>query len=348
MENGVLVTAFRLQAGGCKLFGSPLYQRICEEALRDIERRGPVFRLIEDWEGDPLRGFLALRVLGAVHERVLLGEAPALARFYPSVGGTPEWPAVWQAFIDVVEGQAQALRPRLANFPQTNEVRRCGGLLGGFLEAAGETRLPLRLREVGCSAGLNLQWDRYRYALGPHRWGDVRSPVQIEAEWQGGPPRLGAPVEVASRAGCDLDPRDVEDDAQVRLLEAFVWPDQPERLEQLRAAVAVARRHPTRIERARAGDWLPRELAEDSDGECSVVYHSAFWLYLPPPEQDSLRAAIEARGAAATARNPLAWLRHEDAEAVGNIDIRLTLWPGGQDRILAHGHPHGRRIEWLA
>ena len=35
--------------------------------------------------------------------------------------------------------------------------------------------IPLVL--IGASAGLNLLWDRYRYELGAHRWGDARSPV---------------------------------------------------------------------------------------------------------------------------------------------------------------------------
>jgi hypothetical protein len=114
-------------------------------------------RLVEDFDGDPLRGFLALRVLGAVHERALAGQAPELARHYPTLNGRPEWPAVWEAFRDVVSAQRDSQLPRLASFPQTNEVRRCAGLLGGFLEIARDTGLPLRLREIAASAGLHLR-----------------------------------------------------------------------------------------------------------------------------------------------------------------------------------------------
>jgi hypothetical protein len=346
-DEEALVKAFRLQAGGCKLFGSPLYRRLCEAAIDDLGRGGPVARLVADWEGDPLRGFLALRVLGAVHERVLAGDAPRLARFYPSVGGRPEWPGVWQAFLEVVEEQAAALRPRLESFPQTNEVRRCGGLLGGFLLAAEHTGLPLRIRELGCSAGLNLHWDRYRYTLGRHRWGDPDAPVAIETAWSGGAPPLRARARVTSRAGCDLEPRRVGSPGDVRLLEAFVWPDQPERLAQLRAAVRVARERPARVDRASAEDWLPGELARPAEDACTVVYHSSVWIYLPAGVQARIRETLEERGAAAYARSPLAWLRHEDGEIPGSIELRLRLWPDGGERLLAHGHPHGRRLEWI-
>jgi len=323
-----------------------LYQGICGAAEREIGRGGPLDALLSDWHGDPLRGFLALRLLGAVHERVLAGEAPRLARFYPSVGGHPEWPAVWDAFLEVVEEQCDALRPRLESFPQTNEVQRCAGLLGGFLRAASVTGLPLRLRETGCSAGLNLQWDRYRYELGPHRWGEPDSPVKLSSTWEGDAPQLDAPVRVTSRAGCDLDPRRIEDPEQSRLLEAYVWPDQLERLERLRAALGVARQDPARVDRARARDWLPTELAQDATGECTVVYHSSFWLYLSEAEKQQVRSVIADRGARATSRDPLAWLRHEDGEAPGSVDIRLRLWPGEEDVHLGQGHPHGRSVSW--
>ena len=348
MSREDLVTAFKLQAAGCRLFGSPLYAAMMDRALEDVRRGGPVACFLADWEGDPVQGFLPLRLLGAVHERVLAGEAPALARHYPTAGGRANPEGAWAAFLDVLEARGGTLRPRLENFPQTNEVRRCAGLLGGFLEIAHATSLPLRLREIGCSAGLNLQWHRYRYALGPHAWGDPASPVAVEAEWQGHPPRLDAPVSVESRAGCDLDPPRVASDEDMRLLEAFVWADQPERLEALRAAVQVARDDPPRVDVARAGEWLPVELDAALEGCCSVVFHSSVWLYIPAAEQAAIRELIENHGARAVPTRPLAWLRHEDGEIPGTIEIRLRLWPGdGEDRLLGMGHPHGRHVEWF-
>ncbi|MDJ0869381.1 MAG: DUF2332 family protein, partial [Myxococcota bacterium] len=315
--------------------------------LADVRDGGRVARLLAGWQGDPVRGFLPLRLFGAVHGLVLAGRAPELAPYYPTVGGSGDAEAAWPAFLDVVARCRDDILPVLDRFPQTNEVRRCAGLLGGFLEIAARHGRPLRLREIGCSAGLNLQWARYAYALGAHAWGDAASPVRIAAEWQGPAPALNVRPEIESRAGCDIAPRGVGSDEDVRVLESYVWGDQAERLEQLRAAVRIAREEPPRVERARAVDWLRRELAEDAPGTCTVVYHSSVWSYLPDEEQAEVRALLDAAGARATSGCPVAWLRHEEGGPVGTIEIRVRSWPDGEERLLGRGHPHGRSVEWL-
>ena len=347
MADDPLITAFRVQLAGCRLYGSPLYEALCERILEDLAQEGPVARLLRRWEGDPVHAFLPLRLFGAVHDRALAGAAPALAACYPTCGGTADAAAAWPAFRDVVEADAARLRPRLENWPQTNEVRRCAGLLGGFLHIARATGRPLRLFEIGCSAGLNLQWARYGYRLGPHAWGPPDAQVRIEAEWTGAAAAWDAPVVVESRSGCDLDPRRIESEADVRQLESFIWPDQPERLEQLRAAIAVARNDPPRIDAASALPWLSEALARPAEGVCRVVYHSAFWLYLSPDEQAGIRRLFAQHGAAATEDTPIAWLRHENVERVTDIELRVQLWPDGRDLHLGMSHPHGRQVEWF-
>jgi len=152
MDESPLSISLRLQAGACRHFGSPLYAELLSAAHASLGDGGPVDRLLAEWEGDPLRGFLPLRLMGAVHERVLAGAAPRLARFYPSAGGEEaHGPGAWTAFQQTVEAELDALRPALANFPQTNEVRRCAPLLAGFLVLARRFGLPIRLLEIGAS-----------------------------------------------------------------------------------------------------------------------------------------------------------------------------------------------------
>jgi hypothetical protein len=170
----------------------------------------------------------------------------------------------------------------------------------------------------------------------------------LRPEWDGTPPPLDAPLTVAARAACDAAPLDLEDAAARRRLEAYVWAEQTERLERLRAAVALARAEGVRVERADAAEWTGRMLTRPAPGCARVLYHSVFWQYPPESTREAIRAAIaRAADQAETGGSPFAWLRFEPARRDIAQELRLTLWPGGEERLLARAHSHGGWVEWL-
>src|SRR5262245_12815986 len=113
------IEAFRLQSEFCAKFGSPLYAELLARAADDIERGGPIARVLDGWTGNPVPDALVLRLMGAVHQLVLNGAAPELGRHYPSVGGEPESPAVWDAFLEIVETHHATVRTALDRQVQT-------------------------------------------------------------------------------------------------------------------------------------------------------------------------------------------------------------------------------------
>lgn len=339
-----VVEAFRKQAGWCRELGSPFTARLLAQAADDLAGDGPLAGRVGAWPGDPVADALALRVAGALHALVLAGADDRLAACYPPRGdgmGADLWPAVLAALAQ----HRDHVRRFLASPPQTNEVRRSGVLLGGFLAVARATGLPLRVLEIGASAGLNLIFDRYAYRLGEAAWGLQGASVSIPVEWRGPTPDLAAPLAVAERAGCDRAPIDLEDpDSRLRL-RAYVWADQRDRLARLEGAIAEARAAALRVERADAAAWIEGRLAQPSPGRATVVFHSIVWQYLPEETRARIAGAIARRGAAATAAEPLAWLRFEPAGQEG-FALTLSLWPGSTDRRLALAHPHGAWVEW--
>jgi hypothetical protein len=295
-----------------------------------------VYGVLQGHEDDPGQSVLALRLMGAVHRLVLRGDAPELAAHYPSVGGTPG--DAWPAFLTVLRDHRDELRRLVENPVQTNEPGRCAALLGGFLEVARASGAPLRLLEVGASAGLNLRFDRYRYELGGERWGPPDSAVLIRSPLAGvGRPPLGTALRMASRAGCDSRPLDPRSEEGGLTLTSYVWPDQVERLERLRAALAVARKVAAPVERAGAADWIEARLAEPAPETATVVFHSIVMQYLPGEERERFERFVKATSA------DVAWLRMEPADEAA--DVRLML--AGEDRLLAHAGYHGDFLEWL-
>jgi len=325
--------------------GSPLYAHLLERAAADAEAGGPVQALLDPFDAPNLRAdALALRLMAAVHRLVLTGAAPRLAVHYPTAGGAAGLDGAWEAFREVVAEGHEHLRPLVAMPCQTNEVGRCAALAFGFLELAAVHRLPLRLLEVGASAGLNLRFDRFRYGGGGASWGPAESPVDLSGLWLEAPPHLPEQLTVVERRGCDPRPIDATT-AEGRLqLESSLWADQVVRLGRLRGAFEVAAREPATVERASVDEWLPRRLAEPQLTATSVVYHAIVYEYLSPAVRQGFHATLDRAGAAATADAPLAWLRFESTPATRGYAVTLTIWPGGEERVVATAGAHGTDV----
>jgi hypothetical protein len=338
-----LAELLEIQRQACGSIGSTVYDRVLAHCIRRVDQPGPIRDLLIPHAGDPFGSALSLRFLGSVHRIVLEGGAPELAAHYPSAGGTPG-PGVEQAFEAAVGEHADELARRIQDGVQTNEVGRSAALVGAFLEVA-RIGLPLRLLEIGASAGLNLRWDRYRYEAGPGSgFGDPASPVRFVRPWVGRPPDLAAEVEVVERRGCDRAPIDPTTEEGRLALRSFVWPDLHERFRRLDGAIEVARAVPVVVDRADAPAWAAERLAEIAPGRTTVVFHSIVLQYLAADARRALAGAITRAGEAASADAPLAWLRMEPGR--DGAEVRLTTWPGGEERLVAVSGYHGPPVRW--
>jgi hypothetical protein len=337
--------AFATQTGWCERSGAPFTALLCRLIGERLDGATELGRRVLGWpEGaDPIKDALPLRVCGGLHALVRGGGAAALAALYPP-HPLPDAEALWAALRPVLADPA--LLPWLEGPPQTNEVGRSALLIGGLMTLAARFPQPVALLELGASAGLNLLLDLYGYDLGGRSAGDRASPVRLQPQWQG-PAPPDAEVIVAGRHGVDLNPLDPRRDAE-RLL-AYVWPDQQERLARLEAALAIAGTDPPRLDRGDAADWLDKRLAEPCPaGIARVVFHTVAFVYFPPETQARIVRRLEETGAAATPDAPLAWLRYEVEPEQERFSLRLRIWPDGEDRLLALGHPHGSSVRWLA
>jgi hypothetical protein len=341
-----LAELLRSQADDCAQLGSALYAHLLARAADDLAAGGPVATVLAGHEDDPGGSVPPLRLMGAVHRLVLGGEAPALAAHYPSAGGDGDAEAAWPAFRAVLAEQRDRVRELLERGVQTNEPGRCAALLGGLLLAQERFGLPLRLLEVGASAGVNLHADRFAYASGDARWGDPGSPVRLTDVFAGERHPPERPLEIAERAGSDPEPIDPGDEEQRRDLRAYVWADMRERLDRLDAALELAAGRPERVERAGAAEWLRARLAAPAPGRTTVVVHTIVMQYVPDDERAEVDRLLDEAGARATADAPLARLSMEPGG--DRADVRLRAWPGGDEQLVATSGYHGPPVEWLA
>jgi hypothetical protein len=341
-----MVLNMRWQATTCRDMASPFYGRLLDHVADDLLAGGPSADVLAGHEDDPGPSALALRLMGAVHRLVLDRRAPELATFYPSVGGTADARGSWAAFREVLVKQCAEIRPLLDSPPQTNEVGRAACLIGGLLHVTARWPGPLRLCEIGASAGLNLRADQFR--LEPDGVGPAGSPVVLVDAWQGRRPPVDRPLQVVERRGCDVAPVDpCTTDGRLRLT-SYVWPDQHARLERLRGALDLAARVPATVVRASARDFL-RDL-QLAPGTTTVVWHSITWQYLDLAERADVEARLRDLGEQAGPDARLAHLAMEPRRRTPGSDrevlVVLRIWPGGEERVLGTASAHGVPTTW--
>ncbi|MFL9840653.1 DUF2332 family protein [Sphingomonas sp. ST-64] len=331
----------RRQSRIARALGSPFVAAVLEAGDRQLHHGPRTSDLVRNWPDDPSAAALAMRFNAALHALARRGDIPALSALYRSGHGDLD---------DVIARTLAAQDGFIARWmqtpTQTNEVARAAAFAAALMLLRRETGMPAELLEIGSSCGLNLNLARYAYDLGGTPAGDWDSPVRIRPDWRGESP-MGAPLEVIDARGVDLNPLDAGDPgARARLL-AFVWADQPRRIERLKAALRVACAYPPQVDRADATLWLPDRLAEaQRPGVCRVVLHSMVLQYLGAANRAAVVDAIEAAGMQATDARPLARIGFEWTPARDEVHLSLTRWPSGERRVLAVCHPYGDWIDW--
>lgn len=365
-----LSRAFAAQARACRDLGSPFTAALMTALVRHWPAAAALDARAAGFGGDlgPAGVSLPLRVAGGLHHLQLTGAEPALARVWPPDGDAGLLDSVLPG---VLQRQDRWLAAWIEHAPQTNEVGRSAVLLAFAAELVGRTGLPLRISELGASAGLNLHFDRYALCpegggpedaasgggglaigrvTGPEAepapgplTGQADSPLRLAPDWRGRPPRPG-PVPVVERRGVDLNPLSPQRDA-LRLL-AYVWPDQPERLSRLRLALSLAAGDPAPVDRGDAAPWLAGRLDGGLPGTCHLVFSTVAFQYFPPATQAAIAAMMAAAGARATPDSPLAWAAMEADATPGGAALTLRLWPGDLRLVAGRAGFHGQWVDW--
>jgi hypothetical protein len=258
-------------------------------------------------------------------------------------------PATAREFLAMVQRRSEEIAAVMAvRSTQTNEPARCATLL----PVLARLPQPLALLEVGASAGLCLLPDYYEYDYGGHTIAPTAAcgaaPPCFGCRAGPGTPLPCRGLDVAWRAGLDLRPLDLHDEAEVRWLEALVWPGEEYRIAPLRAACEVARAVAPRVV---AGDLradLPALAAEAPRDATLVVFHTAVLAYVRD-QADREAFARSVRRANAV------WVANEGPGLIpGAPDLSSRSPDPAAFLLCIDGEPmawtdgHGTWIEWLA
>ena len=326
---------------------SPLYQRLALGVRETPELQALAAHARK---GQPHANIL----FGAVHYLLLGGLSDALADYYPSVrpAARPQGD-VFPLFAAFCKANERDLLPLIkTRVTNTNEVARSATLYPAFDFIARETGEALHLIEIGPSAGLNMNWDRYLYSY--MRDGRVAiergahgSKVHLTPELRSAavPPLLARMPEVANRVGLELNPVDLSKPEDRLWLKALIWPELTARFARFDGAMEVALAHPQRIWPGDALALLPdavtRELPPNG---AAVVYHS----HVTYQFSEEMRARLNELLMTLSCKRPIYRLSIEWDGA--DYPINLGRYDGGEPtrRTLGHCDPHGSWLGWTA
>jgi hypothetical protein len=253
-------------------------------------------------------------------------------------------PAGWPDLRTVLEEHADEVTSLIRRrATQLNEPNRCASLL----PLLGRLQGPLALLEVGASAGLCLLPDRYVYEYDGHPVVNAGAPGPVLRCVLRGPAPLPDHVpEVVWRAGLDLEPIDPGDPDAVSWLEALVPPDEPDRLDRLRAALAVATKEAPQVVQGDLRTDLPELAASAPEGATLVVFHSGVLAYLGDGDRAAFAATVGAMDAT--------WISNEPPWAQpGGVPERPGDWPPATLALCQDGRPVGEagmlgdRLVWF-
>jgi len=292
-------------------------------------------------------------LMAVLHWLVLRGSELKLAEWYPTVvdeARSIDDPALGSAVADFVEVHKETISDALSHRrTQTNEVGRCA-LFVAALSQVSDLGTPVVHIDIGTSAGLTLGLPRYAYRFDNGRTLGSSELTLSCSSRDAGFVADSLPTIVRS-VGIDSAPLDVQSDDDAFWLQACVWPDQLDRFERLRTAIALAREQPPDVRKADATAGLASVVDEVGDVGDVVITSSWVLNYFSPSSRAAFLTELDRLGAVrditfvfaeSAARVPelphAESLYGRDATSLGVMAWRSGACTG---QALAEAHPHG-------
>lgn len=319
---------------------SKMYSMLSKKISEDSE----LLRKIPNSETQPVPNLF----LASVNYLLAKNLDHDLANFYPNYEAEKPFDDLYQTFRNFCFLHINEIETLMSTrLVQTNEAKRCALLLPTVSMVSTHIKgSSLHLIDVGTSTGLNLLMDQYfiRYSDGISL-GNKNSPVEFTCETDGEPlTGLTLPI-VATRTGIDLNPIDLTDEDEFLWTLSLIWPDQGERIDRFKNAVAVLRKNHLTLKKGNVLDLLIPTIEGIPIGSSVCVMHS---FTLNQFSNDD-RANFETRLAQASLshdiwRISLEWIGTEHPK------LMLERYIEGKkhsSKKLATCHQHGAWIHWV-
>jgi hypothetical protein len=329
---------------------SPLYDHLSKQMEQDPDIMA-LEALVQRHQPCPIAFFAAVKSL------LLRDGTHALANYYPYFTPTP-LPAneAYPAFRLFCLSHQQELRAMLPTFRlQTNEITRCANWLPALeLVSRWGGRKAISLVELGCSAGLNLLVDHYRYRYRVATRSDNElciggGSVEIRCTLADLIPPLPMRMPtITQRIGIDLFPLNINEEADVRILLGAIWPEERQRYAILEAAIDQAQQLPSvSILQGDAATLLPDIIEQIPQEQTACIIHSYALRQGDPSALPRVEAVLKEASTERTIYQISLEIEKDEWKAPR---LELFMYRGGDlffSGLLATCEVHGNAMKWL-
>ncbi len=290
--------------------------------------------------------------LASVHFLLLANPNEELAKYYPSISGSEAEEIPYEIFRKFCFDNADKIKAIIAErIVQTNVISRCSYLAVIFSRLiAARPDKKVTTIDIGTSAGLTLNWDKYEY----HYSNGLtigKSPAKVTAEVRDSLlPESHLPNKNIRKIGIDqhiIDPTNAE---EARWLRALIWPDQLERFAALNEALKIDSLKDIEFVQASAVIDFEKVISGISKDELLIVYCTHAMYQFPMEMREDFWKMLDKTGKG----RDFFFLSAEGIKTqrekyqTNNTVVELTTYKDGlkTPTLMAEVNSHGRWFIW--
>lgn len=298
-------------------------------------------------EGQPVPNIF----FGAVHYLLLKNQDEQLAKYYPSIQRNSVTKIPFEFFKTFCLDNENEIKKIISTrIVQTNVISRCSYLMPIFSKIIAEENKPTIIIDIGTSAGLTLNFDKYEYWYnGQKVFGE--SNVLVKSTIVESPiPQIYPILQPIQKIGIDQNLIDPTDKDEILWLNALVWTDQLERFVAMDEALKLSDLKSIKFIQADTIVDFEQEILKVNRGQTLIIYATHVLYQFTQAQQDAFYAMLERIGQTRdfyflSVEGIKSLLeKYQSKETV----IELTCYKNKQKAVkfLAETNGHGNWIRW--
>jgi hypothetical protein len=287
----------------------------------------------------------------AIHYLLLTNVHEELAKYYPSINGNDFAEIPFSIFKAFCLKKAKEINEIISTrIVQTNVINRCAYLMPILSKIIAEENKPTTIIDIGTSAGLTLNFDKYEYWYnGQKLFGN--SNVAVKSRITGSAiPQIYPISQPIVKIGIDQSLIDLSDEEDILWLKALVWTDQLERFAAIDQALKLDELKRIRFIKGSTVSDFEREILEIQTTENLIICATHVLYQFSKEALDSFYAMLERIGQIrdlyflSVEGIKLLLERYNSKETV----VELTSYRLKQKAVtfLAETNGHGNWIRW--